>query len=274
MCRNALRPCGLFENGFETLEHSDRKVGSFFLQTIAIRIGTVKLRLSVKQFACSCREFAMTTRLLISSLITFCICLVFIGQSTFAQTATVDFESLASGTQFGGSAGLTDSPGDLVFSENGVDVRVDNFTLGVFTGFNSVSINNDMASNVAFVNNIVVDFDPSGLPGPVTGASFTFNDFGGDENLVVNGNRVEVSNFGGLPAVIGGVNVSAMFLPVGALRGTVTLDGPINSLGIGGQELQIDDVQFRYIAVPEPSACFLLIGLAGTAIGRRRRLHA
>ncbi len=60
-------------------------------------------------------------------------------------------------------------------------------------------------------------------------------------------------------------------MPSGSLSGTVMLGGPISSLGIGGQELQIDDVRFAYNAVPEPSACLLLFGLAGTVIGRRRR---
>ena len=55
------------------------------------------------------------------------------------EAATVDFESLPPGTQFGG-APLPNAPGDLVFTENGVGVHVDNFTLGAFVGFNNVEI--------------------------------------------------------------------------------------------------------------------------------------
>jgi hypothetical protein len=220
-------------------------------------------------FACNSEELIMSNETLILPVVVALICLSV--QPARAQTATVDFESIPSGTQFGGSPGLSDSQGDLVFTENGVDVRVDNFTLGVFTGFNNVSINSDLSSNVAFVNNIVVDFDPSGLPGPVTSASFRFVDSGGGENLIVNGNKVEVSEFVSLPASLGGVGLTVNLLPTGALRGTVTLEGPINSLGIGGQELQIDDVQFNYNAVPEPSTCLILVGTIAFAFCRRRR---
>lgn len=180
--------------------------------------------------------------------------------SANAMTATVDFESLAPGTQFGGPP-LPNAPGDLVFVEDGVGVRVDNFTLGAFVGFNNVEIGGftdpSFPTTPATINNIRLDFDISGL-GPVTGAAFDYFDFGGDENLVINGTVLELPDFGSAPPIVAGVNVSVV-APGGGMPGIVSLAGPISSLAIGGQELGIDDVRFRF--VPEPST----IGLASLA---------
>jgi hypothetical protein len=177
--------------------------------------------------------------------------------------ATVDFESLPPGTQFGG-APLPNAPGDLVFTENGVGVHVDNFTLGAFVGFNNVEIGGftdpSFPTTPATINNIRLDFDISGL-GPVSGAAFDFVDFGGDENLVINGTVLELPNFSAAPAVVAGVNVSVVPPGVGT-PGTVSLAGPLTSLAIGGQELGIDDVRFR--VVPEPTT-LLLASLAAVA---------
>lgn len=196
---------------------------------------------------------------------------VMASHSNQSAAATVDFESLPPGTQFGG-APLPNAPGDLVFVEDGVGVHVDNFTLGAFVGFNNVEIGGftdpSFPTTPATINNIRLDFDISGL-GPVSGAAFDFVDFGGDENLVINGTVLELPNFGAAPAVVAGVNVSV--IPAGGgTPGTVSLAGPLTSLAIGGQELGIDDVRFR--VVPEPTTLLLasLAGLACVTVPRRR----
>lgn len=180
-----------------------------------------------------------------------------------AMTATVDFESLPPGTQFGGPP-LPNAPGDLVFVEDGVGVHVDNFTQGAFVGFNNVEIGGftdpSFPTTPATINNMRLDFDISGL-GPVTGAAFDYVDFGGTENLVINGTVLELSDFGSAPPVVAGVNVSVI-PPGGGVPGQVSLAGPLTSLAIGGQELGIDDVRFRF--VPEPTT-IVLASLAAVA---------
>ncbi len=191
------------------------------------------------------------------------------ASTTHAMTATVDFESLAPGTQFGGPP-LPNAPGDLAFVENGIGVHVDNFTLGGFVGFNNVEIGGftdpDFPTTPATINNLRLDFDISGL-GPVTGAAFDYVDYGGDENLVINGTVLELPDFGSAPPIVAGVNVSVVPPAVGT-PGTVSLAGPITSLAIGGQELGIDDVRFR--VVPEPTTIALASAAAVACLTCRR----
>ena len=103
----------------------------------------------------------------------------------------------------------------------------------------------------------------------MSGAAFDFVDFGGDENLVINGTVLELPNFSAAPAVVAGVNVSVVPPGVGT-PGTVSLAGPLTSLAIGGQELGIDDVRFR--VVPEPTTLLLasLAAVACVTVPRRR----
>ncbi len=215
------------------------------------------------------------TNLKLFGLVLFSTAIALMSGPAHALTATVDFESQVVGTQFGGSpAPLSNSPGDLVFTEDGVGVHVDNFTQGAFVGFISVTIGGftdpSFPTTPATISNIRLDFDISGLGGPVTSASFHYADFGGDENLVINGTVIELSDFVATPAVVAGVNVFALWSPIaGGTKGTVTLTGPISSLAIGGQELGIDDVSFQY--VPEPTSISLLALVAGAALLRRQR---
>lgn len=204
----------------------------------------------------------------LSGLVVLTTACAFVGSSVFAQTATVDFESQIVGTQFGGGP-LGNVPGDLVFSEDGVGVHVESFRLGAFVGFNDVTIGGftdpSFPSTPATINSIRLDFDLSGLGGPVTGAVFDYADFGGDENLVINGTALELPDFASAPATVAGVNISVMPPMGGGVLGRVSLAGPLTSLAIGGQELGIDDVRFRF--VPEPASITLsaLAMLAGIA---------
>lgn len=199
--------------------------------------------------------------------------IAFAAAPTLAQTATVDFESLPVGTQFGGPP-LPDAPGDLVFSEDGVGVHVDNFTLGGFVGFNNVEIGGftdpSFPTTPATINNVRLDFDVSGLPGAVTGATFEYADFGGDENLVINGVVLELPEFTAAPASAGGVNIAVAPPMGGGVLGQVSLAGPITSLAIGGQELGIDNVRFRYVPEPTSIALASLAAVACLTCGRRR----
>ena len=232
---------------------------------------TVRTRFSLLAQSSLCREFSFSAACRVSVLVA----LAMMDGSALAQTATVDFQSLTVGTQFGGSPPpLSDLPGDLVFTENGVGVHVDNFTLGGFVGFNNVTIGGFMApffpTTPATINNIRLDFDISGLGGPVNAATFDYVDSGGDENLVINGTVLELPDFASAPAAVAGVSVLVTSSPIaGGVEGTVSLTGSIASLAIGGQELGIDDVSFW--VVPEPSSiCLLMLSTAAVFLRRQR----
>jgi|GEM_PF-4625300 len=195
------------------------------------------------------------------------------NHSVQAQTATVDFEALPVGTQFGG-APLGNLPGDFVFNEDGIGVHVDNFTLGAFVGFNNVTIGGftdpSFPTTPVTINNIRLDFDLSGLGGSVTGAAFDYADFGGDENLVINGTVLELLDFTSAPAAVGGVSILVTPPMGGGVVGQVSLAGPLTSLAIGGQELGIDNVRFQF--VPEPASVTLATFaiLTGVMLSRRK----
>ena len=186
-----------------------------------------------------------------------------------AQMATVDFESLVLGTTFGNASG--DSPGDLAFTEDGVDVRLQNFTEGGFVGFIEATVggftDDDFPTTPMTIGNISLEFDFTNLPFDVGVVTFEYADFGGSENLGVNGSVVELGQLTDAPAVLGGATVTVT-PPMGASRiGTVALVGDIDTLLLGGQEFGVDNIK---AVVPEPSSALLACGLASLAWGSRR----
>jgi hypothetical protein len=92
------------------------------------------------------------------------------------------------------------------------------------------------------LNNITIDFAFASAAHKVT---MNFGDFGGNENLTVNGALVNFTDFSKLHGTsVGGVNISVTIISTGtsAVKGLLTLSGTINQLSIGGQELFIDSV--------------------------------
>jgi hypothetical protein len=181
-----------------------------------------------------------------------------------AQTAVVDFESLAVGTMFGGSFG--DAPGDVVFTEDGIDVSVETNLFGSFSqvtigGFTDASF----PTTPATMSNINFKFDFSNLGFDVKKVTFEYVDFGGEENLGVNGTVVELPVLTDAPAMLGGASV--FVTPDNGVPGTVTILGMINSITVGGQEFGMDNVVA--MAVPEPSSvCLLMLSIAAMALRR------
>lgn len=152
--------------------------------------------------------------------------------------------------------------GDLLFTEDGINVRAGIFTAGAFNALNTATIDaagSPFPTRSAGLNNIRLRFQFSSLPFDVTEASFDYQDFGGTSNVGVNGVVVEINDFSALPAIIAGVNLTVTAT-------TVTFTGAINGLIIGGQELWIDNIR----AVPTPGATALL-GLGGLLAARRKR---
>lgn len=185
------------------------------------------------------------------------------------KTARVDFEPVAPGTTFGMP---TDVPGQMVFTQNGIQMSVDYFVGRSFTEFNHAIVGGRYAA--AFptrslaLDNISVVFDFSNLGFLVRELSVEYVDFTdavGASNFSVNGQSFYLLNpEAKLPDLVApGVTAT-----VDDTRLTLTA-GPqgIDHLRIGGQELVIDNV----LAVPEPACVVLLLIGAVALLGKARR---
>jgi hypothetical protein len=161
----------------------------------------------------------------------------------------VTFDPFAIGSSAGGPFG--DSPGDVIFTENGISVSVHKFyhpapnppSFGVasvqpaFPGFGSV--------HIAEINNINLGFDFSGIGFVPSSVTFEWRDHGGHENLKVNASGVYVGELIAAPSPLGGVTVAHVWAwaPGGAFKqGTTTLTGAVSTIGVGGQEWYLDNV--------------------------------
>ncbi len=154
----------------------------------------------------------------------------------------IDFEDLSPGTTF---------PVGAAFATNGVLLRVREFyfysgidaCVDSFTGGHARVMDSNMAcgsGNELGVNNVNIEFD-YGVP--LTELVIHYGEYGGNINLEINGECHNAPNFADLPVVIGGVQVSAVDNGTpGNSCGRLTLEGPINGVRIGGQELWIDDI--------------------------------
>jgi len=177
--------------------------------------------------------------------------------------ATVDFESVKPGTTFGQAFGNT--PGQTVLTQEGIAMSVEEFFLGTFVGFIKAEVggryDDYFPTTPLELDNIGVRFDFADVSFDVTHVTLEYQEFGGGNNFAVNDQTLhQVSPLSDLPTdVAPGVTASVD-------AGLVTLEGNIDSLQIGEQELGIDNI----VAVPEPMS-ILLVGLGGVAVLRRRR---
>ncbi len=74
------------------------------------------------------------------------------------------------------------------------------------------------------------------------GLTFLFGEYGGNVNLIVNGDFANFENFADVDgAVIGGAEISVIN-GFGDDRGRVTIMGPVETFAVGGQELYIDRI--------------------------------
>jgi hypothetical protein len=84
--------------------------------------------------------------------------------------ALVNFENVPPGTQFGMLQG--DAPGDLVLSQNGIDMRLRNFHFESFIGFFRADVGGAFdeffPTTPLEINNIAVEFDFGEVGYPVT----------------------------------------------------------------------------------------------------------
>ena len=181
------------------------------------------------------------------------------GISPICLAATMEFESVPVGTKYGGDFGNV--PGQVVLTENGIKMSVEQFFFQQFTGFFQAEVTGPANDHELALDNINVLFDLTALPFNVSSLTLQYSELGGEDNFAVNGGSIlQLPNITNIP-----VNVAP---GVTALvdGGRITLTGGIDRVLIGGQELSVDTV----VAVPEPTS-LLLLGTGGAILLRRLR---
>lgn len=160
---------------------------------------------------------------------------------TFAQLQNcVDFETLAPGTNYGNGI---NAQGEVIFTQNDIPVSVEYFEwtggggmFGTATVTDGTGVFGTM--NSMWTNNINLGFDFTGIGYMPNRVSFDFEDFGGSENISVNGEPIFAGELNMAPMPPG---ITLVITDMGTYM-HATLYGPVTSLLIGGQEFQIDNV--------------------------------
>ncbi len=151
----------------------------------------------------------------------------------------IDFEGLPSGTQYHvGDTFVADTVG-LQATFTGSSFVFGNG--GVFNGgYAQVDTRNlsGGSGQDLWTNNIVLS---ATFASPLPGLRMNFGEYGGNLNVEINGERVNVEDFRDIDgAAIGGVLVRVLSGGGGNDQGVVQLGGVIDTFAIGGQELWID----------------------------------
>jgi len=138
-------------------------------------------------------------------------------------------------------------PGVTVATEDGIDLSFQDITY--FDGSTNFGTAEIMAAQpeagdgqVLWLNNISAVYDLTGV-GAVEQVKFEFIDYGGLENLRINGNLLvdDIDNMGG--AVLGGATVVVAYNSyLGFIAGEVIITGNVQELAVAGQEFYIDNV--------------------------------
>ena len=168
---------------------------------------------------------------------------------------TVDFELVPLETTYGSP--VPHLPGDVVLSQGGIDMSVENFQLGAFTDFNFAEVAGVPGPPVSFfppvinptqtltINSINTKFDFANVGFPVDYVRFDYVDLGGEENFEVNATGLhEVTDLISLPSFPGpnhALNVTANPI-AGGTEGSLWVFNDIQTMLVGGQELGIDNV--------------------------------
>jgi hypothetical protein len=186
--------------------------------------------------------------------------------ATSTHAVVVDFDEFNLGDSWGGRWG--DSPGHLINPGNPIPVTVEEFFINQFVGFNDATVGGRYVGLVDTtkpldLNNISARFELSDLPFAVTSVTIDYWYFGGANNLAVNDETIHsVYWLTDLPTTV------AAGVTATVTDETITLEGPIDSFQIGGQELNVDNI----VVVPEPaSLAILAVGAAALVYRRRRR---
>lgn len=159
-------------------------------------------------------------------------------------TKCVKFNTIPPSTRWGSPAGHTS--GDVVYNENGIGVSVHNFgTVGSSFGETRIGpsfvTSGEQAINTRVIN---LGFDFTALNFTPNIVEVLFWDTGGSENIAVNGNPViqgELAS-GSAPGVSWTVSDTPQPGNPANRLGTLTINGNIERLKIGGHEFWIDSV--------------------------------
>ena len=166
------------------------------------------------------------------------------------MAATMDFQSVALGTKYGGDFG--NFPGQVVLTEpaqNGIDMSVEQFFFQQFIGFFQAEVVGSSNDHQLAIDNISVLFDLTNVGFNVTSLTLEYVELGGNDNFAVNGGSIlQLAELTDIPANVA-PGVTAL-----VDGGLITLTGKIDSVLIGGQELTVDTI----VAVPEPTSLVLL----------------
>ncbi|MEN8224729.1 MAG: T9SS type A sorting domain-containing protein [Bacteroidota bacterium] len=165
-------------------------------------------------------------------------------------TQCVDFEPLGLGTMYG--SGIN-SPGDVIFTQNSIPVMVDNFyyvgggsTFGnaEVTTASGIGTGQDMREGNI---NLIFDFMETGYW--IDMVTFDFADYGGHENLSINGGTIYAGELTMMPSPPG---FTISFNMSGSI-GQCMIQGSVEKLLVGGQEFYIDNVCVHSIVgIPDP----------------------
>jgi len=159
----------------------------------------------------------------------------------FAQLQNcVDFETQALGTNYGNGI---NTQGEVIFTQMDIPVSVEYFEWtgggGTFgTAFIADGTTVFGTMNSMWTNNINLGFDFSGIGYIPNRVSFDYADFGGNENISVNGEPIFAGELDMAPMPPG---ITMILTDMGTYM-HATLYGPVTSLVVGGQEFQIDNI--------------------------------
>ncbi|HKK72936.1 MAG TPA: FlgD immunoglobulin-like domain containing protein [Candidatus Krumholzibacteria bacterium] len=160
-------------------------------------------------------------------------------------THASDNESQPLGETWGRNGGQ--QPGDFVFDENEIGVRVEALEAGGSTSFDTITVEQarcSAASGQALgLSGAGVSWDLRRIT-PVDFARFAFCWCGGATTLTVNGTTVEAA----LPDIPADafapdalVDVTVTGVDGGCITGVVRILGDLESVGVAGEALQVDD---------------------------------
>jgi FlgD Ig-like domain len=172
----------------------------------------------------------------------------------------VDHESQPLGANWGSG---TESPGDLMFVEDGIPVHIGEIDWGGAPGFNyceilAPGIPDFGSDRVMHLNNVSNMYKIAALGITVQSVTFDYVDFGGMENLQVNGAALHIGDLHTFPAAVApGVTLNVATFPIpGGLRGEVVLTGDVQYLVLAGQEFMVDDI--CVVEEGSPTECDLI----------------
>ena len=149
----------------------------------------------------------------------------------------------------------TPGPNAVIATEDNIDLSMDVITYATSgTNFGTATVQPAQPEagdgQVLWLNNIMAVYDLSAL-GTVEQVRFEFLDYGGQENLRINGNLL-VDDIDNMAGVLGGINVVVNYnSSPGFIYGEVIITGNVQELGVAGQEFYIDNV----CVITDESAC-------------------